>query len=77
MKHRRGRQQLPGYVNRALSASLKPGEVVQVVVAHASDCARLRGGECTCVPDLSAQFDDGRHADVDAAGQCGGEGKPS
>ena len=70
MKHRLTRKALPVYVSRALAAHVQPGDVVQVVVAHDSDCAALRGGACTCSPDLTAQFDDGRLLDLPADGRC-------
>lgn len=38
-----------------LSLRLRAGELVNVEVRHAGDCALLRGrGACTCVPRIAA-----------------------
>jgi hypothetical protein len=33
-------------------SELKPGTVVEVVVRHDPWCARLKGGECDCDPEI-------------------------
>ena len=67
----------PAFLARVLCVDLRPGEVAQVVVAHEKSCLQLRGGRCTCVPDLTMQRGDGRLSDVDAEGIMGEGRVPS
>lgn len=80
MKHRKPKRKtskaVPAYLSRAMTA-VSVGEVARVVIAHASDCARPRGGDCTCVPDLTVHHADGRLEDVDDEGRAGGGRRPS
>lgn len=80
MKHRSSRRKnrgdAPTYLSRVMSAA-KAGEVVHVVIAHAADCARPRGGDCTCIPDVSAQHADGLRSDVDLDGRASDGRLPS
>jgi hypothetical protein len=34
------------------AGNLRGGQVYRVQVAHDDDCPRLRGGDCTCKPDI-------------------------
>lgn len=67
----------PLYLSRVLAVDVQPGEVAQVVVAHDSDCKQLRGGACTCAPDVTVVRGDARVADVSADGVVGPETRPS
>lgn len=68
MKHSAPRR---NYLARAIGLQLHvmPGHVVEVFVAHDSDCARLRGGACTCQPDMTAALPTGRRAVINNAGE--------
>lgn len=59
------------YLARAIDLHLqvKPGQVVEVFVAHDTDCGRLHGAACTCQPDMTAALPNGQRAVIDDAGE--------
>ena len=68
MKHSAAKR---SYLARAigLHLHLMRGQVVEVFVAHDSDCLRLQGGACTCQPEMTAALPDGRRADIGDTGE--------
>lgn len=42
---------VPGLIKHARSV-VKPGTVQMVTVLHDHDCPKLRGGRCTCQPEI-------------------------
>ena len=59
------------YLSRAIAAALGHEQrgVVEVYVAHDQDCPRLIGGECACVPDITAVRTDGARMDIGQHGE--------
>lgn len=50
---------MSGYLSRLLAAyqsgEFQPGEVTLVEVVHTPQCPAIRGGACSCEPDLTVQ----------------------
>ena len=67
------------YLSRAIAAALGQLDrgVVEVYVAHDQDCPRLIGGQCACVPDVTAVTADGVCVDVDERGDVGEGRRPT
>jgi len=67
------------YLARAIGLQLHvaSGQVVEVFVAHDSDCPRLQGGECSCSPDMTAAMPNGERVVIEADGVAVPRGLPS